>query len=261
MPSPTAAPSSAPSSAPSAAPSTPTAAPTRAPYCTVADEITPVAAFDRHADTFLDWTYRLSEDYVPPDLVSATTGSLVPTPFRVVEAPNAADLLLRRGDPAYATLLSDDPGAVVRRIVYDDLSAMRAAATAAGVRIVILSGYRSYARQKATFDYWVSVSDYETALDASARPGHSEHQLGTTLDFGDGTAAPWEYADWATTPGGAWLREHAREYGFVMSYPRGASGSTCYKYEPWHYRWVGRDLAMEIERSGLPLRQYQAGIR
>src|SRR5687768_17772820 len=57
-----------------------------------------------------------------------------------------------------------------------------------------------------------SVGGYDQALRTSARPGHSEHQLGTTLDFGDGSAAPWEYADWARTPTGAWLAQHAAEF-------------------------------------------------
>jgi LAS superfamily LD-carboxypeptidase LdcB len=227
----------------------------------VADVVTPVADYERHADTYVDRTYMLPDGYSPPDLVSAISGRLVPTPRGVFEAPTAADQLLRRGDPAYLELLVDDQNAVVRRITYDDLTAMRAAATAAGIRLVILSAFRSYARQVATFDYWVSVSGYDRALNASARPGHSEHQLGTTVDFGDSVAAPWEYADWATTPSGAWLREHAREFGYVMSYPPRSTEVTCYVYEPWHYRWVGRDLAMTIERSGVPLRAWQAGVR
>lgn len=265
-PTPTAAPTPSPTAAPTAAPTrsaapttSPTAKPepTPAPYCAVADELTPVSDYERHAETYLDWTYRLPDVYTPPDLVSAITGRLVPTPFALVEAPLPADLLLRRGDPSYSSLLIDDQNAVVRKIVYEDLSAMRAAATASGVRLIVLSAYRSYARQTATFDYWVSVSGYERALNASARPGHSEHQLGTTVDFGDGTAAPWEYADWALTPEGTWLREHADEFGFVMSYPAGSSAVTCYVYEPWHYRWVGSDVAAKVMESRLPLRVFQ----
>jgi LAS superfamily LD-carboxypeptidase LdcB len=227
----------------------------------VADVLTPIADYDRHAETYLDWTYLLPDGYEPPDLVFALTGAPRGPALRAVELPRPADLLLRRGDPAYLELLADDRQALVRAIVYEDLTAMRGAATAAGVRLVVLSAYRSYARQVATFDYWVGVSGYERALDASARPGHSEHQLGTTIDFGDAAAAPWEYADWAGTPSGAWLRDHAREFGFVMSYPSGSRAVTCYDYEPWHYRWIGRALAAEVVARGVPLREYQAGGR
>ena len=110
----------------------------------------------------------------------------------------------------------------------------------------------------ATFAYWVRVSGRAKALKASARPGHSEHQLGTTIDFrsASSTKAPWDYADWATTGPGAWMKANAWRYGFVMSYPKGESATTCYTYEPWHYRYVGRTLAERIHDSGLTVREY-----
>ena len=267
-PTPSAAPSAAatPPSTPSptpppAASPIPTTAPTAA-YCSVDDVLTPNRDFADHLKTYLDWTYMLPRTYAPPDLVSATTGAAVkPQPF-AVEAVGAAEILARRGDPAYSTLLTDAPGAAVRKIAYDDLAAMRAAALNAAHPLVVLSSYRSYSLQELTFDYWVGVGGYEQALRTSARPGHSEHQLGTVVDFGDGSAAPWEYADWATTPSGAWLSAHAAEYGFVMSFPKGATNVTCYDYEPWHYRWVGRDLAKQLVVAATPLRSYQAaGLR
>ena len=81
------------------------------------------------------------------------------------------------------------------------------------------------------------------------------------IDFGDGSAAPWEYADWAASPSGAWFARHAAEYGFVMSFPKGATGVTCYDHEPWHYRWIGRDVAAQIVAARAPLRVFQAGLR
>jgi D-alanyl-D-alanine carboxypeptidase len=258
----TAAPTNAPS--PSTAEPTPTSAPTQAPvtdYCTVRDLLTPNREYPDHVRTYLDWTYALPESYIPPDLVNAVSGAAIrPTPF-AVEAVGAAEVLARRGDPSYSTLLSDAPGAAIRGLVFADLSSMRAAALDAGERVVILSAYRSYALQQKTFDYWVGVGGYQEALRTSARAGHSEHQLGTVLDFGDGAAAPWEYTDWATTPTGAWLATHAAEYGFVMSYPKGQTSVTCYDYEPWHYRWIGRDLALRLAASATPLRVYHAGLR
>jgi D-alanyl-D-alanine carboxypeptidase len=145
---------------------------------------------------------------------------------------------------------------MVRRVLFSDLLELRAAASRAGLRLVVVSAFRSYIEQRVTFDYWVSVGGYEQALRTSARPGHSEHQLGTAIDFGDGRAAPWEYADFATTPAGAWLANQATEYGFVMSLAKGKSDVTCYDYEPWHYRWVGRELAARIVATGLALREY-----
>ena len=128
---------------------------------------------------------------------------------------------------------------------------------AAGANLGVVSGYRSHAEQAATFQRWVEVAGYEAALRTSARAGHSEHQLGTTLDFTTaGGPAPWEYDDWAATREGAWMAANAWRYGFVMSYPRDAFEQTCYDYEPWHYRYVGRDLAERIRASGLNPRQF-----
>lgn len=246
------------------APSTASAAPSvpvGEAYCTVADVLTPNRAYAEHPRTYLDWTYALPQSYVPPDLVDAVSGvDAAPSPF-AVEAVGAAEVMARRGDPAYATLLADAKGSAIRRGAYTDLVAMRAAASQAGVPLVLLSTYRSYALQEITFDYWVKVGGYAQALRTSARPGHSEHQLGTVIDFGDGSAAPWEYADWATTPTGDWLKQHAAEYGFVMSFPKGATPVTCYDYEPWHYRWVGHDVAAQIVAASQPLRVFQAGLR
>lgn len=108
----------------------------------MADVLTPNARYDDYVRTYLDWTYRLSDAYVPPDLVNVGTGGPYIAP-RAVEAVGAADVLARRGDPSYSTLLTDAPDAAVRRLAYPDLAAMRAAARAAGQQLVILSAYRS----------------------------------------------------------------------------------------------------------------------
>jgi D-alanyl-D-alanine carboxypeptidase len=219
--------------------------------------LTPVTAYADHVRTYLDWTYALPESYAAPDLVYIANGRGYITPF-AVEAIGAAEVLARRGDPSYSTLLSDAPNSAIRQVAYPDFLALRAAAAAAGTPLVAISTYRSYALQVATFDYWVKVGGYQQALRTSARPGHSEHQLGTAIDFGDGSAAPWEYADWAETAAGAWLAAHAAEFGFVQSFPKGKTNVTCYDYEPWHYRYVGRALARTIADSRVTLREYQS---
>ena len=139
-----------------------------------------------------------------------------------------------------------------------DLRKMAAAARDAGAAIAVQSAYRSYQGQVTTFAGWVAQSNEEQARKVSARPGHSEHQLGTALDLrsADDTTPPWSLDDFATTPAGAWLHDHAWEYGFVMSYPRGEADETCYAYEPWHYRYVGREVAAAIHDSGETPRRY-----
>jgi D-alanyl-D-alanine carboxypeptidase len=144
----------------------------------------------------------------------------------------------------------------IRAVAIDDLAAMAAAAKDAGNPIAVQSAYRSYATQVSTFQYWVNLSGYQAALQYSARPGHSEHQLGLAIDFKSaGGSAPWS-GDWGQSPAGSWLRKHAWEFGWVQSYPKGQKSKTCYSYESWHFRYVGRDLAAAIHASGLTSREY-----
>jgi LAS superfamily LD-carboxypeptidase LdcB len=201
------------------------AAPTL-PACKVADTLTKYRSYSHWSRSLLDPTYRLASTYAPGDLRSTS----------------------------YAGL---NGGYYVRRHVISDLKAMASAARSAGARFVVQSAYRSYSTQKSTFAYWVRVHGYATALKESARPGHSEHQLATTVDFrGYGGSAPWNYTDWGTTKAGSWLARNAWKYGFIMSYTKGKTAVTCYQYEPWHYRYVGRTRARAIKLSGLTLREY-----
>ncbi len=194
------------------------------------DRDLPAPAATDEALTVLDRSYALATSYVPPDLVPASQAGI---------GGSSGTKLLRAG-------------------VMEDLAAMFAASRAAGLDLVIESGYRSWANQAATFDSWAARIGYAAALVRSARPGHSEHQLGTALDL---TSPGWggRFGDWGSeTSEGAWLAEHAWEYGFVMSYPFGTQDATCFSYEPWHYRWIGRAAAAEHRASGLTLREFLA---
>jgi D-alanyl-D-alanine carboxypeptidase len=196
------------------------------PACRVADVLTRYNTTRDWHRSVLDWYFRLPSGYAPGDLRST----------------------------AYAGLNS---GYSVRSFVVADLKAMAWAARNAGARLAVDSAYRSYANQRYVFNYWVNRVGYSRALLTSARPGHSEHQLGVTIDFKSyGGSSAWYYNDWATTKAGAWLKANAWRYGFVMSYPKGKTSVTCYAYEPWHYRYVGRDEAAKVRASGLTLRQY-----
>jgi D-alanyl-D-alanine carboxypeptidase len=147
---------------------------------------------------------------------------------------------------------------MVRSFIVPDLKAMAKAAKDAGNPIAVRSAYRSYATQVATFQAWVNQSGYQQALLFAARPGHSEHQLGTTVDLRSGRSAkaPWDYDDWGQTPAGTWMRRHSWEYGFIQSYPKGKRRQSCYGYESWHFRYFGRDIARAIHESGLVPRLY-----
>ncbi|NLA46732.1 MAG: M15 family metallopeptidase, partial [Firmicutes bacterium] len=94
----------------------------------------------------------------------------------------------------------------------------------------------------------------EAANRFSARPGQSEHQLGTTVDFG-GTSADWT-TGFANTKQGKWLLNNAHLYGFALSYPEGKESVTGYIYEPWHFRYIGVAVAKEWKESGLVLCEF-----
>ena len=107
----------------------------------------------------------------------------------------------------------------------------------AGVRVV--SAYRSYSTQQTVYQREVNKLGVRTARLRVARPGHSEHQLGTTLDISN-TRGAYD-----------WLARRAWRFGFVISYPPGERATSCYRNEPWHVRYVGRDRAARIRESGM----------
>jgi D-alanyl-D-alanine carboxypeptidase len=143
----------------------------------------------------------------------------------------------------------------VRQIVVADLAALRQAAEANGTPIVLASAYRSFSYQQALFDDRVAALGEAEAALRIARPGHSEHQLGTAVDVL--TPAGGELTlDFASTPQGTWIAAHAYEFGFVLSYPPDSKDRTCYDYEPWHLRYLGRDRAALIHDAGVTPREW-----
>jgi D-alanyl-D-alanine carboxypeptidase len=196
------------------------------PTCAYVDLPARRSAYADWGVTVLDTVFLLPRGYVPPDLVDTAGAGL-------------------------------NAGQFIRSIAQADLSAMVAAAKADGARLAVQSGYRSYAGQVLTFNGWVSQVGYRAALQTSARPGHSEHQLGTAIDFRTvGGASPWTYADWETTTEGGWLAANAWRFGWLTSYPKGMIAVSCYRYEPWHYRYVGRQAAAEVHAAGMTLREW-----
>lgn len=147
-------------------------------------------------------------------------------------------------------------GQMLRQEALEALARMLDAADAAGHDIRSRSAYRSYSEQERTFAYWVSVLGEAEARRVSAEPGHSEHQLGTAADLTSASAG-WELTEgFAATAEGEWLAAHAHEYGFALSYPQGAEAITGYKYEPWHYRYIGPEAAQQWNAGGLTLIEF-----
>ena len=195
------------------------------PACRYDDILTSPRGYGAWQTILVDTILRVSRDYVPPDLVNVSQADI-------------------------------GGKGKVRAVMIDDLREMAAAAKADDAAIAVHSAYRSYATQEQVFAGWVAYHGRERALQLSARPGHSEHQLGLAIDFRSDPPVDTLDSDWGTTKAGKWMKAHAWEYGFVMSYPKGMLDTTCYDFEPWHFKYVGRELAAAIHDSGVTQREY-----
>ncbi len=170
-------------------------------------------------------------------VVSNKTRPLAPLDF----AP--ADLSTPQGvENEFAQPLREPAARAVETLI--------AAAGAAGHEVRVISAYRDYATQVALYDRYVARDGAAAADTYSARPGYSEHQTGLAVDLDDFGACYLD-ACFGETPAGAWLAEHAAEHGFVVRYPAGKQEVTGFTPEPWHFRYVGPELAEEMRRTGV----------
>ncbi len=140
------------------------------------------------------------------------------------------DLLLLTANDHYS--LNKD-GMYLRPDVEKELRKMADAALEDGIKLLVSSTYRSYEYQTNLFNYWVEVDGLEEAERESARPGTSQHQLGVAIDFGSIDDS------FAQTKMGAWMYEHAAEYGWSLSFPKNYEDVTGYRWESWHFRYLG----------------------
>ena len=125
-----------------------------------------------------------------------------------------------------------------------------------GVELLILSGYRSFSAQQLAWN--ITERDFPDRVHLLvAQPGHSEHQLGTTIDFGSPDFGREFTKEFANTPEGVWLRENAHAYGFTMSYPEDGFAITGFEFEPWHFRYVGVENATKLNQIGMSLTEWQ----
>ena len=129
---------------------------------------------------------------------------------------------------------------------------LAAAMVEAGKGTLILnSGFRTYKNQQGLYNRTRDTRGLAVAEKLSARPGHSEHQLGLAADFSVRGQGCVIMVCFGNTEAGKWLAENAHEYGFVLRYPKGYKPITGFQYEPWHFRYVGVELATEIRTKGI----------
>ena len=122
-----------------------------------------------------------------------------------------------------------------------------------GYRIIAVSAYRDYNYQNELFNYYVEEKGLEYALECSAKPGHSEHQSGLAVDV---EGSNKDYDNFIDTKEYIWMKDNAHKYGFILRYPKGKENITGFKFEPWHYRYVGKEVATYLYQNNLTLEEY-----
>jgi D-alanyl-D-alanine carboxypeptidase len=176
----------------------------------------------------VDRSHSLPPDFVPDDLVSLQ---------------------------AYGIATLGNDVLQLQREAAEHLGRLVEAAAVDGEELVVASAYRSYEEQQISHKRLESVYGVG-ANGTSATPGHSQHQLGTAVDFTNAAVGYQVWLPFGQTSAYLWLQHHAWEYGFVLAYPRGKAEETGYQWEPWHYRYVGVENAERLEESGLSLQEF-----
>ena len=174
--------------------------------------------------------YRISDAFTPDDLTEAQ----VPGQVREMRAEAAAAL-----EEMYAACLEET-----------------------GCQLISVSGYRSYSKQEKLYRAKLQRVNgkKELAEEYVAPPGASEHHLGLAMDIGQ-QSKPTLNEKFAETEGGIWARENCWRFGFILRYGEEWEDITGYKYEPWHFRYVGKDLAKEIHDAGVPFETWLTEYR
>jgi len=179
-------------------------------------------AQDRHLWELVDKQHPLPPDYVPSPLVTLKDGA-----YQVSRA-----------------------GLTLRRDAAESLAEMAAAARRGGVTLTASSAYRSYRYQEEVYNRNVREMGREAADRESARPGLSQHQTGLVLDFGSIDDS------FAQTAASRWLSANAARFGWSLSFPDGYEAVTGYRWESWHYRYVGKEIAAFIDNYFDGIQQY-----
>ena len=174
--------------------------------------------------------FRLSSDFSPPDLVVVNALNIYGTTNQwITMRATAARALEDMLDAAY-----DEEEHV----------------------IIIVSGYRSYDTQMAVHNNHIADRGEAEARRISARPGHSEHQLGLAMDLSTFSLGGELSSQFSSTPEGAWIRDNAHRFGFIIRYPANREADTGFIYEPWHLRYVGVDTAGQMFGTDMILEEF-----
>lgn len=186
------------------------------------------------------------EDYTNPASIWTIASKEYSLPIEYIPSPIKIPDVLTRTDKSI-----DERS--VRSDIEQPLIDMFTAASSYGYQLLIGSGYRSANLQAIYFNSLARAVGEEAANQSIARPGQSEHQTGLAVDITTVSRICYLEKCFEDTSDGMWLAENAHKYGFIMRYPEGKEPITGYIYEPWHFRYVGVDLATALYESGLTM--------
>lgn len=194
-------------------------------------------------------------------VTKSATPTPTPTPTNDLDSPGSFTVVVNKhrplnpldfeaADMTVPVVVGNPYSRPLRSEASAALDSMATAVNAAGMWITIASAYRSYDTQVSVFNDFVSRDGQAIAETYSARPGYSEHQTGLAVDLDDGSGCLVEIC-FADTPAGQWLAANSWQFGFVLRYPNGFDSVTGYQFEPWHFRYVGTEVAVAMHNKGV----------
>ena len=184
--------------------------------------------------------------------------------IKEIKKPNDLIVLVNKNNILPANYIPNDLRLINNRYAYDgkylreeaaiNFENLSIDASLLGYRIIAVSAFRDYEYQGKLFNEYISSKGLEYALLCSAKPGHSEHQTGLAVDV---EGSNKDYDEFEKSMEFNWMKENAHKYGFILRYPKAKEHITGFKYEPWHYRYVGVKHATKIYNENITLEEYK----
>ena len=183
--------------------------------------------------------------------------------INTIYSPTSNDILINKNNKLTSDYIPNDLEPInleysckdkyLRKDAKESFEKMAKQAKLEGYNIIAVSTYRSYDYQEKLYNNYVIDKGFTYADLASARPGHSEHQTGLAVDVAD---LSLDYDNFENTKEFNWMINNSYKYGFILRYPKAKFHITGFKYEPWHYRYVGTNVSNYIYKNNLTLEEY-----
>ncbi len=181
-----------------------------------------------------------------------------------IYSPTTYDFVVNKNNKLTSDYVPSDLELIDNKYAYEDkylrheakvaFEKMASDAKRDGFNIIAVSTYRSYDYQDKLYSGYVKDKGFYYADMASARKGHSEHQTGLAVDVSNNTL---DYDNFEDTKEFTWMINNSYKYGFILRYPKAKFHITGFKYEPWHYRYVGVEVAKYIHDNDITLEEYK----